>query len=493
MKIEANVGSLLAIEPHGDAVRAELERVLNSPGFCRNQRMSQFLRFIVERHIEGRDNELKESVIGSEVFGRKADYNPKDDSVVRTEARRLRDRLEKYYERSDAADALIIELPKGGYVPFIRRAAEVLEAEVPAPAAAEIGRLTQDGVPSSKWQWIALAFVGLAVAFAAVGWPRLKSADPLRGKTSNEAYDLYQRARAFQMMPSVSGVENSIDLFRQAVAKDPSFAPAYAGIAAGCAARSAFDGFDGTQRAAMFAEGWTAAAKAIELDPHSAEAHDALGMMQARQSQWDLAERSFLRAIQLAPRDVVPRDHFAMFLLLPLGRIEDALHHLRIAQEIDPLSPEIHNALSLALSPAGRLDEALSHCDKAAWNDQRRSVCWAQILLAQGRIDEAIKLLEPVWTGHLLEPGAQVLGIAYAKASRRADAERIAAIVPRLASKAHVFAALGDKDRTFELLNRMVAMGPTRMGRDFLISRNFAFLQGDPRLTALRKKVGLPE
>ena len=54
-------------------------------------------------------------------------------------------------------------------------------------------------------------------------------------------------------------------------------------------------------------------------------------------------------------------------------------------------------------------------------------------------------MLEEVWRGHLMEPGAQALGIAYAKAGRREDAERIAAMLPRLASKAQVFAALGDK------------------------------------------------
>jgi hypothetical protein len=66
-------------------------------------------------------------------------------------------------------------------------------------------------------------------------------------------------------------------------------------------------------------------------------------------------------------------------------------------------------------------------------------------------------------------------------------------MLPRLASKTQVFAALGDKNRTFELLNRMVPMGPARIGRGFLISPDFAFLLGDPRLNELRRKVGLPE
>jgi hypothetical protein len=65
--------------------------------------------------------------------------------------------------------------------------------------------------------------------------------------------------------------------------------------------------------------------------------------------------------------------------------------------------------------------------------------------------------------------------------------------VPRPLAKATIFAALGDKDRTFEALERMVPLGPVRMGRDVLISPGLALLRGDPRLKALRQKVGLPE
>jgi hypothetical protein len=80
-----------------EAVRKELASVLKSSGFARNGRQSRFLQFVVERHLEGRDLELKESVIGIEVFGRQPDYNPKADPIVRTEARRLRVRLTEYY------------------------------------------------------------------------------------------------------------------------------------------------------------------------------------------------------------------------------------------------------------------------------------------------------------------------------------------------------------------------------------------------------------
>ena len=101
-------------------------------------------------------------------------------------------------------------------------------------------------------------------------------------------------------------------------------------------------------------------------------------------------------------------------------------------------------------------------------------------------------MLAVEWNGHRLKMGAQSLGVAYAQAGRREDAERVAALLPRPANKALIFAAMGDMDRTLEALDQMVSMGPTRIGR-LLIFPEFAFLRGDPRLKAIRKKVGLPE
>ena len=95
MKTQRIPGGFQLDDLQADAVRSELELILKSRGFARNERMSGFLRFLVQRHLEGRDSELKESVIAVEVFGRKPDYNPKDDPVVRTEARRHRARLDE--------------------------------------------------------------------------------------------------------------------------------------------------------------------------------------------------------------------------------------------------------------------------------------------------------------------------------------------------------------------------------------------------------------
>lgn len=97
-------------------VQEELQRILASPTFLNARRPSQFLRFIVDETLAGEER-LKEYLIGVEVFDRPQDYDPKDDPVVRVEAGRLRKKLAEYYAGPGANDTLIIELPKGGYVP----------------------------------------------------------------------------------------------------------------------------------------------------------------------------------------------------------------------------------------------------------------------------------------------------------------------------------------------------------------------------------------
>jgi tetratricopeptide (TPR) repeat protein len=470
---------MTTVAPAAETVRQQLERVLASPGFARNERLSGFLRYIINQHLEGRGDELKESVIGVEVFGRRLDYNPKFDPIVRTEARRLRSRLIGYYEAAGQCDPVRIEVPKGGYAPAIRIVAQ-LSGSTP---------------PFRSWlrprYWAVLVVVAVAVVLGVAGMRR----GPIGRRpsmTGSGAHDLFLRGRASEIRPAVRGVEDSIDLFEQAIAKDPSFAPAYAGLAAMEAARSAFDRFTLPERAQMIAKGWAAAENAIQLDANLPDAHDALAMMQARQGQWEPAERSFRRAIDLAPREPLWRDHFAMFLLLPVGRIDEAVGELRKAEELDPHSLQVHYALSLALRAAGRFDDAEFHCHRAAEDHQQLSECWAQTLMRQGETDEAIRILEEEWNGKFLMLGAEFLGVAYAQAGRRSDAARIAGIVPRPARKALIFAALGDKERTFECLDQVVAMGPTRLGRE-LASPEYAFLRSDPRVKVLRKKVGLPE
>jgi tetratricopeptide (TPR) repeat protein len=478
-------------EAEAGAVRRQLEEVLKSPGFARNERLSGFLRFIVERHLDGRSQELKESVIGIEVFGREPSYDTKADPVVRTEARRLRTRLTEYYKGPGAGDTIVIDLPKGRYVPVIRLAAHVLQAPVSS------GESTPRSPRRSYLPWLGLASVIVIVTAIGVS-PLIHRGDdtPADQRPSeasvSPANDLFRRARTSEMRPGVRGVEITLDLFEQTIGKDNSFAAGYAGVAAMEAARSAFDRFNPAERAEMIAKGWVAAQKAIQLGPGLADAYDAVAMMQAREAQWDRAEYNFHRATKIAPRDPLWRYHFAFFLLLPLGRIEEAIRELQSTEQFEPHSRNTHFGLYVAFRAMSRFDEADSHCIKAAENDEQMSGCWSDTFLRLGKTDEALKILEARWKDQLLKMGAESLGVAYARAGRRQDAERVAAVTPRPGQKVFIFAALGDKDMTFESLDQMVPMGATRVGRE-LISPEFAFLRGDPRLNVLRKRLGLPD
>src|SRR4051794_19520808 len=165
---------MLSIESEAQAARRQLERVLESPGFSRNERLSRFLRFVVEGHLDSKDHELKESVIAIEVFGRRPDFDSRLDPVVRTEAARLRARLSEYYINGGKADALVIELPKGGYVPRFREV-EVQEARrVTAPIPELVPAKSRARI------WIALGTTCFVVALSAAGvWWTLHRSAPI--------------------------------------------------------------------------------------------------------------------------------------------------------------------------------------------------------------------------------------------------------------------------------------------------------------------------
>jgi adenylate cyclase len=592
----------------------QLKRILSSPGFARNERLSGFLRFVVEAHLDGKDQELKESVIAVEVFGRPTDFDSRLDPVVRTEAVRLRARLRHYYEKEGKADPLIIELPNGGYVPRFR--------VMPEPESLTTPSVTIAQAPSGRRQIVALSIAGLVIAFAIAAWwwaqrnraPIAIAVLPLENatresandyfadgltdelirnlsiidglavrsrtssfslkgqsrnihdtgkqlqvdyilegsvlragkklrievqlarvqddvtvwssrfdreltdifaiqdeialgvvnnlrlklgggrrhyETSLEAYDLYLRARAMPNRRAHAPAMEAAEIYRQVIAKDARFAPAYAGLAAAYAASSA-QGFrdDHDNEVAQMR---TAAETAIRLDPLLAEAHDALGMVYMRDGKWAQSEASFRRALELDKSNSEAYSDFSTWLLTPLGRIDDALHQLRLAAKADPLSPYIEQRLASILIITGRYEEAAAHC-------ANEPECMARVRLGQGRIDEAIQILykfnNPAVENEfgrkdLVRP--RYLGYAYARAGRRADAEKIAVeVAPNAYSEALIYAGLGDKDRTFGALNRVAQLGSVRVGQA-LNAPEFALLRSDLRTKVLRKRVGLPE
>src|ERR1700693_2583267 len=104
-----------------EAVREELSRILKSSIFVQSDRLGRFLRYTVETTLAGGAETLKEYLIGTEVYDRKPPYHPSLDSIVRSEARRLRSKLKEYYESVGRNDSVFIYFRPGSYVPAFRR------------------------------------------------------------------------------------------------------------------------------------------------------------------------------------------------------------------------------------------------------------------------------------------------------------------------------------------------------------------------------------
>jgi len=106
-----------------DAVICALEQILASDVFRRSTRLSRFLRFTVEQTLAGFGEDLKEYRIATEVYERKADFDPGQDTIVRSEARRLRTKLKEYYQNDGLYDDVIISFRPGSYIPVTQKRA----------------------------------------------------------------------------------------------------------------------------------------------------------------------------------------------------------------------------------------------------------------------------------------------------------------------------------------------------------------------------------
>jgi TolB-like protein/Flp pilus assembly protein TadD len=148
----------MAPVPSNSEVRDALDRIRASERFSRADQLTRFLEFTIEAKLNGRADEIKESVLGVEVFGRGTNFDPRIDPIVRVTARKLRDKLQQYYANEGVADRLIIEFPKGGYVPAFR-------AE-PKQAAMEKARPRRD----NRRAWLAASITVLLATGAVAGW-----------------------------------------------------------------------------------------------------------------------------------------------------------------------------------------------------------------------------------------------------------------------------------------------------------------------------------
>src|SRR5271170_5659547 len=124
-------------------IRAQLDLILRSRAFIQSHRIRRFLQFVVEESLLGQPHRLKEYLIGLEVFDRREAFDPRVDSIVRVEARRLRYKLEEYYRTDGREDGIRIVLRKGSYVPiFEYRSAVTGVSPVSARRSMEIGHFS---------------------------------------------------------------------------------------------------------------------------------------------------------------------------------------------------------------------------------------------------------------------------------------------------------------------------------------------------------------
>jgi adenylate cyclase len=167
----ADARSALTPDLSRDAmVRDQLARILASPGFQGASRRTRLLRYLVEEVLEGRGDSLKELVIATAVFERSPNYDPQVDSLVRVEMGRLRSRLAEYYGQAGVGEAVLIEIPKGGYRPVF--AFRVAPAETVPEPVAERGPEPASPIVRPWWRnWKSFAAGAVAaVVMVAAGW-----------------------------------------------------------------------------------------------------------------------------------------------------------------------------------------------------------------------------------------------------------------------------------------------------------------------------------
>jgi TolB-like protein/Tfp pilus assembly protein PilF len=282
-----------------------------------------------------------------------------------------------------------------------------------------------------------------------------------RPTTSPEAHVFYLKGRHFANQRTGSGLRRALEYFERAIATDPLYADAYAGLAVTYQLQDLYD------PATPHATGERARAafvRALELDGELAEAHTAHGG-HLHSYVWDkeAAERAYLRAVELDPNYAFGR-HLHAIMLESAGRFEEAIAQRRVALEVDPLNPHMNAALGGALVRAGRLSEALSYLRNALELD---STYWQAYRIvgdsyaAAGRLNEALAAYQrSVELSGRSTEASTGLARGLARAGRDEDARRILRTLEHDAARtgiyapdvANVFAALNDIDGAFAWL-----------------------------------------
>ncbi len=307
-----------------------------------------------------------------------------------------------------------------------------------------------------------------------------------------EAYRDNLKGRYFLNQMTGDSLLRSVTHFKQAIQRDAQFAPAYAGLAA-CYGLFGFFSFQPPREVMPAAK--EAALRALEIDGGLAEAHASLaGILKSYDWDWDAAEQEYVRALELSPNYATGHHYYADFLSA-MGRPQEAIREIRIAQELDPLSLVISNEVGWNLYMARQHDGAIEHSLKTLDMEPRFPAAYHTLGLAYeqlGRFEDAIAALDQARVSSGDNPASlSALGHAYSMAGRLEDAVELLDRLRALSRTSYVsayqsailYTGLGMRDMAIDSLRKAVEE------RDVWL----VWLKREPRLDSLRSDSRLSE
>jgi TolB-like protein/class 3 adenylate cyclase/tetratricopeptide (TPR) repeat protein len=317
-----------------------------------------------------------------------------------------------------------------------------------------------------------------------------------------DAYDLYLQGLYHWHKQTKDGLAKGKGYFEQAIAHDPTYAPAYAWLAIAYDFLGAY-GHLPTKEA--YPKAQAAARKALELDETIAEAHAVLAWVQLTTDwDWPRAERAYKRAMQLNPNSTLAHNYYGIVYLAPLGRSEEAIAALRRCLELDPLSVQFHHDLGWAFVYARQYDRALAQFQKAIEMEPTFDQAYfglGEAYLGQGLHAQALTALQTMVDLTDASPYAlRALGWAYGVTGKHDEARQVLATLHQRAQHeridptdfALIYAGLREKAHAFAWLHKAYE---ERAGSWMLIWLKvgpwYDPLRSDPLFTELLRKVGL--
>jgi TolB-like protein/DNA-binding winged helix-turn-helix (wHTH) protein/Flp pilus assembly protein TadD len=282
-------------------------------------------------------------------------------------------------------------------------------------------------------------------------------------RVSPEAYDAYLQGRYYMSKWNEVGFEKAAASFRQSIDIDPTYAPAYDGLAD----LYSWQAFWGLRPATdVFPLAKAAALKALELDDGLGDAHATLGMIKlAFDWDWPGAGKEFERAVQLTPMSSVVHFSYSVFLTA-VGRLDEAVNEARKAVELDPLNPAANVQLGWVLYFACRHDEAIAQLKRALELDPSFASAYMELgwnYVQKRMYSEAVLACQKAVN---LEPDEQVTvgscGMVYGLAGRRKDALQLLARLKKVPERSYLdpynvmalYVGLGDHDSAIHWLER---------------------------------------